>query len=51
MTPVQFRQLHGDPAKWTTADHDSYLVITETLSPPPPRNAAAETRETADHDA
>lgn len=27
MTSTEFRQTHGDPAAWTTADHETYQVL------------------------
>lgn len=27
MTATEFRQQHGDPATWTTADHEAYDVL------------------------
>ena len=27
MTATQFLQTHGDPATWTTADHETYDVL------------------------
>lgn len=27
MTATEFRQTHGDPTTWTTADHETYEVL------------------------
>jgi hypothetical protein len=32
MTPLEFRGLQGEPTTWSTADFDSYTVLTETAS-------------------
>ncbi|UTR83683.1 hypothetical protein [Streptomyces cavourensis] len=36
LTTDTFRDQHGDPATWTTATIDRYLVIGEIAPPPPP---------------
>ncbi|WP_097893583.1 hypothetical protein [Streptomyces sp. st170] len=36
LTTDTFRDQHGDPATWSAADLDTYVVIGEIAPPPPP---------------
>lgn len=42
LTTDVFRDQHGDPATWTPADFESYMVISEIAPPPPPRYTYAD---------
>ncbi|MFD4795990.1 hypothetical protein [Streptomyces anulatus] len=33
MTATEFRQTHGDPATWTTADHETYDNLRHLTTP------------------
>ncbi|WP_328541087.1 hypothetical protein [Streptomyces sp. NBC_00344] len=48
LTLEQFRDDHGDPADWTPADIDSYLVIGEIAPPAPLPYTFAEMQTIAD---
>ncbi|WP_326701877.1 hypothetical protein OG909_32765 (plasmid) [Streptomyces sp. NBC_01754] len=37
-----FRDQHGDPTQWSTADIDTYLVIGEIAPPDPPLHSYSE---------
>lgn len=42
-----FRDQHGDPTRWSTADIDSYLVIGEVAPPVPPLHSYSEMQSIA----
>ncbi|MCX4451654.1 hypothetical protein [Streptomyces sp. NBC_01789] len=45
-----FRDQHGDPTRWSVADHDSYLVIGDIAPPAPPLYSYSEMQTiAADH--
>ncbi|MFC8263684.1 hypothetical protein ACFUNF_40310 [Streptomyces sp. NPDC057291] len=50
LTLDEFRDRHGDPATWCTAEIDSYLTTGDLNPPPPPLHSHAEMQAiAADH--